>query len=185
MKTKEITLYSFNELSDSAKKRAIAAVASDTCDDWNSDDIMESIEAVCEACNVRLLEWSIGACNQNWKLKISTPHVGDVSGGRAMAWFYGILKKHGYDRPTITNGKWEMKFPGVCGFTGVCWDENVCESIWEALRTGSTIKEAFNGVAYDAGQWLEKEEEYQRSEECILQYLDAEEEVYTEDGERF
>ena len=177
-------IYSFKELSDSSKARVIAQKADQVSDDWTSQEIMASIKAICGALNLKMLDWSIGTYNQNWKLKISNYHVEDLSGGRALAWFYHKIKEHGYEmRPLFTDDKrWHIDFPGVCGFTGACWDDNVLESIWNSLRAGNIVKEAFNGVAYDAGKWLEAEEDYQKSEECILQYLDQNEEIYDEDG---
>ncbi len=179
MKTVQTKLYSFKELSDEAKKRVIAKEAEKA--DVDGSDLLASVKAVCEACNLSIRDYQWGAYCQGWKLKVEGYNDG-LQGNKALAWFARILMTKGYSRPTKG---WKMEFPGICGFTGVCYDEDVIESVWESLLEGETVRMAFDGVAGKACDILETELDYAQSEECILQYLDENAEIYTEEGREF
>lgn len=187
MQTIETTLYSFDELSDDAKATVIANRIKAAQEDSyllenSSQEMVDSLKAVTEACGLRLKDWSFGTYCRNWKCSVSNYDLEDMSGNRALAWFLRILLNHGYDRPKHFQ---DMKFPGVCAFTGVCFDDDVVETVWNALLDGDTVAQAFDQVAYRFCQILEAEYDYLTSEEAIMEYLDTTEEIYTEDGEVF
>lgn len=187
MQTIETNLYSFEELSDDAKATVIAnRIKAARNDEWllqfTSDDLLESLEAVTDACNLRLVDYSFGSYCQGWKVKVRNYDLEDLEGPRALAWFLRILMDHGYARPKHFN---DMEFPGICGFTGVCFDDDVVETVWKSLLDGNTVAKAFDQVAYRFCQILEAEYEYLTSEEAVMEYLDETVEIYTEDGEEF
>ncbi len=187
MQTITTTLYSFNELSPEAKAKVIANRIKEAENDeglfsYVCDEMMESLRTVTNACGLRLLDWSFGLSDRNWKVKVSNYDVEDLDGPRALAWFLRILIDHGYERPKKFA---EMKFPGKCGFTGVCYDEDVVETVWKELLNGKTVRKAFDKVAYTFCKSLESEYEYLTSEECIMDMLDEQEEIYKEDGSEF
>lgn len=181
MKTIATQLYSYNELSDSAKARVIRDKAENVETDYLGEEMLASLKAVCEACNLRPYDYSFGPYCQSWGIKVSGYNA-DLEGNKALAWFLRILINHGHARPAKFA---DMTFPGVCGFTGVCYDEDVVETVWQCLLRGETVATAFDQVAHTFCELWESEDEYNRSEECILQYLDADEEIYTEDGATF
>lgn len=187
MKTITTSLYSYKELSPEAQAKVIENKIKDAQnDEWllqfDSDEMMESLKAVCEACCLRLSDWSFGTYCRDWKVKVSNYAVEDLSGRRALAWFLQILIDNGYPRPKRFA---DMKFTGICGFTGVCFDEDVVETVWEELLAGETVAKAFDQVAYTFCKGLEAEYEYLISEEHVMEYLDESEEIYTEDGETY
>lgn len=184
MKTITTQLYSYKELSPEAQAKVIQKKIKDAQNDecllqFDSDDMLASLKAVCEACNLRLSDWSFGSYCRNWKVKVSNYDVEYLSGPRALAWFLRILIDNGYPRPKRFV---DMEFTGVCGFTGVCYDEDVVETVWKELLDGETVSRAFDQVAYTFCKGLEAEYEYRTSEEAIMEYLDEDEEIYTKDG---
>ena len=181
MKTALTQLYSYSELSEQAQVRALAKKAEQVDTDHLGDEMRASLKAVCEACSLRLTDWNFGAYCQDWKAKV-TGSADDYQGNKALAWFLRVLMRHGYSRPSKFE---ELTFPGICGFTGVCYDEDVVETVWKSLLEGETVAEAFDQVAHTFSENWEREDDYQRTPEAILEYLDTSEEVYTEEGEEF
>lgn len=181
MRTIETKLYSFDELSDEAKERVIRReadrVANDD-DNFTLNESVDSLKKIVSACGLRMRDWSIGPYNQNNYVKVDCDDVGN----RAIARFLRVLIEYGYERPKKFK---DMKFPGVCGFTGVCFDDDICEEIWEALLDGETLGKAFDRAGDRIMQICEDDLEYRQTEECILQYLDTKAEIYTEEGEEF
>ena len=166
MKTLEINLYSFSELSDEAKQYALDHATPE----MDCTDIRESLEAICEACDLRLVNYSYGASDRNHNVIVSGM-TDDLQGPRALLWFRRILVDHGYPKP--------ISFPGICGFTGVCHDDDIAETIWDALKQGEDVASAFDRVSYKLCKICEDEEEYLRSEESLSQ---DDREIYTENG---
>lgn len=87
--------------------------------------------------------------------------------------------RHGYKRPKRFA---EMEFPGVCGFTGICYDDDVAETVWKALLQGDSFASAFDQAADSLSRASEDELDYLTSEESIREYLDESEEQFNEDG---
>jgi len=186
MKTIQTELFSYKELSDEAKEKVVEVLIkereNDSCAlDYAIDEFMDSVRSICRECNFRLGDYSIGTYSQNWKLKVIMGNE-DPKGNKALAWFLRVLIDKGYERPKRFS---EMKFTGVCGFTGVHTDEIVCESIWKSLLEGDRVSKAFDSSAYTICKNLEEQYEYDTSKEGILENLDIDEEVYMEDGAKF
>lgn len=179
MKTIETKLYSFKELSSDAQNRVIERIAENISNDpydFTLNECMDSLNAVVSACGLRLQNWSIGPYNRNNFARVDC----DDEGNRAKARFLRVLIEHRYPRPARFT---DMKFEGVCGFTGVCFDDDVCEAIWEALMDGETLGKAFDRAADRIMRLCEDDLEYRTSKEGILENLDNSEEIYTEEGD--
>lgn len=181
MKTTSTTLYSFNELSLEAQDSVIESVRNSVDISYIGNEILASLKAVCSACSLHLDNWSFGPWDRNYNISVSGG-ASELVGRKALAWFLRILLNHGYSRPESFK---DMQFPGVCGFTGVCYDEDVVETVWTALFKGETVAKALDSVAYRFCKLWESEEEDARSNENILLILDRSAEIYTEDGEEF
>jgi len=75
-------------------------------------------------------------------------------------------------------------FPGHCPFTGVCYDEDIIESITKSIIIdGNDLRTAFDQVGDLIRKILEKEIEYAQCEEYIKEELDEDEEMFLSDGE--
>ena len=178
MKTITTKLFSFNELSDKAKAKVLDARREEIAnepDDFTLSEAMDSLKKIAAACGLRLEDWSVGPYNRSNFVCVDC----DDEGNRALARFLRVLVKHGYERPKTFKA---MKFPGVCGFTGVCFDDDVAEAIWESLLDGNTLGKAFDAAGDRIARISEDDLEYRQTDESILEYLDKSEEIYTEDG---
>lgn len=184
MKTIEVELYSYKELSDEAKKRVLEEFRENNSDtvEYHIEECAESIKRIVKACELNLSGYSVGPYNQNKNVRVRDSDYGkteSLSGRRALSWLLKVLIKHGYQRPKTFS---EMKFPGVCGFTGVIYDDAMCEAVWDSLMQGNNISKAFDAMGDKAESVLEEELEYLNSEECFLEQLDQDEEIYLENG---
>lgn len=181
MKTIETKLYSFKELSEAAQERIIKRKADNIAnepDDFTLSECMDSLKAIAEACNLKLRDWNIGPYNRNNFCRVDC----DDEGNKAIARFARVLMRHKYPRP----GKFkEYKLPGICGFTGVCFDDDICEEIWKGLLDGDTLGKCFDHAAQRIQTICEDDLECRQTREAILEYLDQDEEVYTEEGDEF
>ena len=187
MTTITTQLYSYKELSPEAQATVIANKIKQAENDsyllgHTSQEMLDSLKAVCEACNLRLIDYSFGTYCRDWKVKVDNYHVEDLEGNRALAWFLRVLIDNGYARPKHFK---DMEFPGVCGFTGVCFDDDIVECVWKELIGGESVRKAFDQVAKMFCDTLENEYAYLTSEECIKDYLDEDADIYTEEGEEF
>lgn len=145
---------------------------------------MDSLKAIAEALGLRLTDWCIGAYNRNNRASVNS----DESGNRATARFVRCLIEHGYERKKTFAAMLPVgtgSFIGVCGFTGLCFDEDMCETILESLLDGETMSKAFDRAADEAMRICEIDLEYRQSNESILERLDQGAEIYTEDGNEF
>jgi hypothetical protein len=179
MKKIELKLYSFSELSPEAQERVIENEAERVDIGDSLYQMLDSAKAVTKACNLTIGRYSWRTNEQNYCLKVSGNSC-SLEGHKALAWFLRILIGHGYARPKKFA---DMQFPGVCGFTGVCYDETVAETVWKELLDGESVSAAFNTVAYKFCKLAESELEYLQSGQGILGHLDQSAEIYTEDGE--
>jgi len=85
------------------------------------------------------------------------------------------LISKGYEK---SNGR--ITFPGLCKLTGVCFDEDFLESVYNDVLNGDSLQQAMEGLAYVAQKLLEAEYEQEMSEDTMLcSWGDNE---YTEDG---
>jgi hypothetical protein len=181
MKTIETKPFSYSELSPEAKanviKRESERILNDPVD-FTLSDCMDSLKAIASALGLRLTNWSIGPYNRGNYCAVNS----DEDGNKAIARFVRCLVNHGYSRPKHFK---DMQFPGNCGFTGVCFDEDVAETILGALLDGENMSKAFDRAADKIARICEDDLEWRASEKGILEYLDQTEEIYTEDGEIF
>lgn len=183
MKTATISaeLYSFEELSEEAQETAIHYLREQAANNpWaiemQSGEIMDSIKSLADALGLRLVNWSIGAYSY---LSASVDRCGEIDDDDK-AGIWETLEEHGYkpeDREAET-GRW----PGILGFTGVCYDDDIVETLVEAMENGETWGAAFMQIAATAGRIMEGELEYVTGEEYIKEGLDTEAEEWLKDG---
>lgn len=188
MKTLETKLYSYSELSPIAKARVIKdkqdAMQYQDLSEWTLQECMDSLKAIALALGLRLTNWNIGPHNRNNFCRVNS----DESGNKAIAQFVRVLLSKGYARKKTFRAMLEKgtgSFIGICGFTGVCFDEDICEAILEALLDGQTMSKAFDAAADRIMRICEDEIEYQLTESAILESLAKSDEIYTEDGQEF
>ena len=188
MKTVETKLFSYAELSESAQERVrqqIAEFISSDSDNPTLDECLDSLRSIVSAMGLSLADWSVGPYSRSNHAGVNIPWDRETQldgGARTLASFLLVLPDHGYTRPAHFA---EMKFPGICGFTGVCFDNDIAESIWESLLAGESFNTAIDGAADRIAKICESDLDYRMSDGSILEYPDQDEEIYTEEGETF
>ena len=173
MKTIEIKLFSFDELSDEAKAQVIQnrreSVINDD-DDYPLSEAIDSLKAIVEMLGCNLIDWQIGPYYHNSRARVDCD-------GCSLDEFIDMLKFKGY--PVIDG---IPQFPGIGGFTGICYDDDIAETIYEGLATGLGLSGAIQVAAERIQEISENELEWRSSDEGILESLDRSEEIYTETG---
>ena len=185
---KTIKLYSYSELNTEAQEKAQKIIMQDIADDpylmeSNYHEMKESMQAIATASGVKTLDYEYGVHCHGSKWKIAGYWIDEhLKGNKALAHFLNVLIKAGYERPRHFL---EMKFPGICGFTGMGYDDCICESIWDSLLQGETIKTAFNLAADEICRILEEEWEWFTEPEnvCFEEALNGGE-CFTKEGEK-
>lgn len=186
---KTITVYTLEEikeLSQSAYEK-IHQEWKDRCSEMAnySDEIMVSLKALFKKLNVRLLDWNIGPYSpsslspefRNWEDDTGESFTIDDLREDLRKLGYNLLPDRGgvYD-PTKT-------FPGICALTGVCYDEDLIQHLWERMFLhGDSFPRALCSLADRVRELMEAEEEYALTTEEMEQVWG--DDYFTIDGEK-
>lgn len=158
MRTLEVSIYTFDELSDKAKQRAIQWwIECESFDPAWTHESRQSIEAFCGKYCVTLTNWSVGA----W----STPEYStDVTNAN----FRGLKLKN------VTR----EEYP-----TGYCLDGTLSIAFYDELkRTGNALGAFKHALDEGFSAWVSYLE-YQQSEESAIESIRANEYEFYADGE--
>lgn len=168
------------------------------------EEIMDSLKATFKAAGVSLTNWSIGAYDRSY-VKFTIPTywseladneelVDNLEGKKAYNWLKNSFDLKSYKRVSYKNhlGKPAhrydfQKLDGTdwsCEFTGVCFDRDFLESLFECIHDKMNIDDAFCNLADEAALLLENEQEFALSEEYFLEQCDCNDWKFTEDGIR-
>ena len=209
MKTIETTVYSANELKaqfPDAFERALKHYQ-DGCDrsgeiPWQAE-IFDSLKGLFEAAGVKLKNYNLGASwnrGNNIDAIFSQDEAGELTGARAFAWIENNIlaplripwtgarrwKMARHNLAYVSCGNCRPYSAGLvppCPFTGYCADESFIDGLLKAVRSGDTLKEAFEGLTSTYATLIEEEMEQERSEETFLDR--ASDWQFTEDGDQF
>lgn len=184
MKTVKTELYSFKELSPEAQSHVLAQRAEEIQsdpDNFTLSEAMDSLKAIVAACGEKLSDWSVGPYVSHNYARVR--HDAEWDGGhQTQAHFLRVLLAHGYTRPARFA---DLQTPGICGFTGVCFDEDLVEAMWQCLLEGGSLSDAADRAADRIQSICEDDLDYRTSRAGILEYLEQEEEIYLETGDKF
>ena len=178
MKTIEIKLYSFNELSKEAQQSAIKNER-EKMDSYNFEhEAMQSLKKFTEHFNSELNDWSIDFWNTGHSyVKFSIPeHMEKISENDLKL---SIEAMGEYSRKTL-------KGLGDCKFTGVCFDEDAADGARKAFFAGERDINEILQAGFDS--WLkavQNDVEYQMSDEAIKETFEANDYDFTEEGEQY
>lgn len=208
MRTEEIKIYQFSELSDEAKQKAIEWMRDSNMEfgHWFIDEAFKTIEKGVEAFDFRLSKYSIDWENANMSSTTITTGLDDaiaeeISGVRLYKYlvnnFSGIFweRKHwGEYTKNENTGKWRYKYYSKiqniehsCPFTGVCYDDDFLEPFREFLKkpNGLTLKELVEEGIEKVLRSVESEIEYRNTDEALIEDIEANEYEFTEKGKRY
>jgi len=205
MRTIRIKLYKFNELSESAKEKAIEDYRNKS--DYNdySEEITESVKAVIELFNLKT--------GRSWD-DIRTSHIDDsileLKGVRLYKYiennYYNDLftpKYIGSKDRKITGKQFifearkdhkgndytmifsKLKRNNSCPLTGVCYDNDILQPVYDFLKKPSkdvTFEDLIRDIEGAITKCYRDNEEWVNSDEYITETIEANEYEFTKDG---
>lgn len=184
MKTIEIKLFSYSELSDEGRAAVLDAKRKWIQDDPETpwlDEAVKSVRIITRALELPIANYELGPFHFNHIYLDDTSNA-RLIGNNAMDHFLSVIESYGYPKFSSYT---EVKFEGICGFTGVYWDDLILKTIWKSLCEKKDFHRSFGDVAQAIKKSLEKDYYYRISDEGILETLDQSEEVYLENGKEF
>jgi len=190
MKTKTINIYSFDELSEEAKEKAIEDYRERNTEIFWMDETVESLKGLFEYCNnIYLKDYSLGEYQSYIRVDFTNEEIEEFTGKRAMAWLENNLLSnirisyYGKRRKELRQyGKYY--YAGMikpCPFTGYCVDDDLLDDLIKEVKEGSDLKTAFEELASTIQRIIQNEVEYQNSEEYIAEYFKINEYEFDEE----
>ena len=155
MKTIELTIYTIDELSDTAKNKAIENHRQNMFFDW-MDESRESVITFCDFFGVKLLNYRVGPYEP---IDFNT----DASNGN----FRGLKLKN-------INPEYMP--------TGYCLDNDLWMTFYEEFKRTGNAKEAFNDALYAGFKAWRADLEDQLSDDYIADFFDANGFQFTAEG---
>lgn len=157
------------------------------CDLPWGGEIIDSLKATFKAAGLGKIHYEIGAYSYSYVQFEMDDDVRNLEGQRALAWLENNLL--GSLRIPFTGSqRWELSKYGKyyrsgmikpCPFTGVCFDEDMIESLLKDIKAGDSLGDAFSNLASVAAKLMEAELESLQSEEY---FLEQDHFQYTKDG---
>lgn len=188
-----LNVFTFNELSDSAKPKAVECYrAYRSGDDFDYSEYKASLEAFAEDIGITIKDWSYGldGCSVRFDLG-DREGLDTMTGARAYTWIANNVKglrpgprvytisrevnRHGFTR----NERIVKRVSGVyraddcCNYTGVFCDENLMQPFREFLikPDSRTIADLINEAIDSYCSALQGDLEYQESDEFLTEEL--------------
>lgn len=205
MRTITTNLYTFNELSDEAKEKAIENYRySDFDFAWQRETI-DTINAIAEGMNCKAKWYSYDGITYDVSFySRETEDIENLSGKRAWAYIWNNYlypnreyKTYWKDKVIHCDGRknWKRKSKisfgfDNCPFTGYCADCCFIEAWreWQKLfrnNSALTVGDFIDLVANNLSKEWTSDNEYQNSDEGIAEILSINEYEFTEDGNRY
>lgn len=192
MKTIEIQLYKFDELSESAKEAAINWWRESAAEDsfW-ADECFSSIKAFCLTFGVTFKNAEYGYNSDiNYRLGQIDDNVLALSGSRARTYILNNFGSVLFESKPIGEYPYKRRskisvIDRVCPFTGVYFDEELLKPVRDFIIRpvkGYTYEEVLRDCMYAGSQALQTSYEYETGKEAAIEGIRANEYDFTEDG---
>lgn len=187
MKTIEVKLYKFDELSEEAKQRVINDFLFSDREFFWGEEGLETIKQGLDFFGFSLGNYSIDFSSANRSYVHFSGsfdfYAEDFSGVRL--WKY-LMKNYIFESARH-NKRGESILRGNCPFTGYCLDENFLDPIRKFIErpTNISFKELMEKCVYEALKGIEQDYDYQNSEEFAIEEITNDDLDYLEDGSEF
>lgn len=208
MKTIEIKLYSFDELSEDAKENAINNYRNTDYDNFYADELIDSVKAFLELFNIDTYR-----SYSDFKLCNVDANILELQGIRLYKWimnnYYSDLFKPKYIK-SIDNEiysralicKVKTNYKGIkytqiyskvnvsndCILTGVCYDDNILKPIYDFLSKpdkNTTYEDLMKDVENAVAKAYQDIEDWINSDEYIIENIQSNNYEFTKDGKRY
>lgn len=195
MRTHTTNVYSFNELSQEAKEKALNDYREGMTEIFWMDETVESLKGLFKNCQrVDLTNWSLGDYQSWLNIRFNYDEVENFTGKRAIAWIENNLliniripensfAMNGTRRKLAQYGKYyRAGMIKPCPFTGYCADDDFLHDLISEVKQGTDLKTAFEGLAVTCQKLIMNEMEYQQSDEYIKEHFEMNNCEFDEDG---
>jgi len=159
MKTETVSIYSFDELSDDGKERAIADYRHVGHGYFGIDDGIASLKKFCKHFNVSIKDYSLGTCSYSYVT-------------------HDAENRH-------FRGKRLAEFNRDNMPTGYYLDCDLWVTFYDVFKTGGDAKAAFEAAIDKWVRGIVADMEYQESDEYIGEHLSINDYEFLETGERW
>lgn len=189
-KTIRIKVYSFNELSDDAKQKAIENYRAHggDYDNYYASEITDSVQAMCDALDLKTGRTYADVYTSNY-----WDNAEGLSGARLAKWVlnnYGdVLFKPKYLKYVDGKARYSRcQIDNCCVLTGVCYDNVILQPIYDLMSSPEKHYSAdmlMSDISHAISKAYEDAEDYVNSDEYISEGFIANEYLFTKDGRDF
>lgn len=172
------TLYTFDQLSEKAKEKAISDFAEHSPYPWSYEN-EDCLKEFADIVGVKIIDWEYGySCPSVDYSDNLDDSICDLSGKRLISFlvskFWSTLytRKKYYKNKSYVTG---LPKPSSCPLTGYCVDEDLLQPIRDAIAKGysGTYEDLIKDCFHAWGKACEKDLEYYYSEEAIAENSEA------------
>lgn len=199
MRIKEIKIYQFDELSESAKEKAInnhrEFIANDR--NWNNENV-DTLNAFEKIFPIKIKSWEYGYKNYvSWTFCLEED-IENLTGWRLVRYLWSNYKtnifkgKYYSTQGTYNeNGKYcyksrhsRINLDNCCVLTGYYMDDIILKDIYEYMKKPDEriFYDLLNDCLYNWVYACRDEYEYQMSDEAIIESIKANEYEFDENG---
>ena len=179
MKTIKINIYKFDELSETAKEKALNDYRNDFDFFW-TDEGFESIEKGLDYFDFSIHDYEIDYLDINrCFIKIDNNESQNIENIEYIRLYKYLVNNYLDYKPELLKGN--------CPFTGYCVDESFLDPIRKFINKPYSInfRELMDECVYSALKDIVSDCEYQYSDEGIIETILANDYDFTEDGKLY
>ena len=183
MRTIEISIYKFSELSDESKRKALDIFEPFVDHIWV--DVYETIQKFCEIFGVKT-----GSNYFDVRTSNIDDNILELTGQRLRTYlinnFYSeIYKPKTYYKGVNKKRKSKIFVNNDCVLTGVCYDHDMLEGIYNFIQkpcNHTNFKDLIGNAFHDLRKSVEDEASYRYSDEAKIEDIEANDYEFYEDG---
>jgi len=186
-------VYTFKELPEDVQERLIENERNIRANDYDipwCDEVFDSLKALVKATGYTIKDYEISQEAYRSYIRIDELPCDELTGKRALAWLENQVLSP-LRIPFNGARRWELAKYGAyyragmvnpCPFTGACFDEDLLDALRKDLVSGTSVREAVEGLADTAAHLIESQIEDYCSEESARDSLENEEKEYDVHG---
>jgi len=195
MKTVEINIYQFSELSEQAKENAIEQVRNNLSLDYIFDEAVESLHKFADIFSIKIKQFDFLETSRNDIVFKLEDNILQLSGQRLAIYLWNNFKSDLYkgkyyslwSKTEISYKHHKNGYPVLndcCVLTGVCYDQDLLDPIYKFLEkpTDINFEELLNDCIQNLCKSVASENDYRYSDEGIIEDIESNDFEFEENG---
>ena len=194
-------VYSYDELSDEAKRVAIEKSRQSVgaiCSEFDSDEYRTTLNKIEQIFGIEVKKWEVGLCSRPWfefSFDDYSYNEGEDCGNLLLRYLNREILPH------VNNFKYYSKrrksktskvvlypYGYSCCLTG-CWCDNAVDdalnNMWESIRKGYSCYDFVNNMLHDFFHNWQRDMEAVYEDDYVAEYISENEYEFYEDGTPF